>query len=185
MFIKDSLNRKLHTQKRNTIFIALVSVLTIIGTTLQSSPQSHAFNLDEISDFNGLSGIDLSNNCVALECNNQQTVDNSKNISGNTNSNIVSESDNTNIVANGNSSQSERPTCVGCFEDAGLTTQQEVAVLGAFSVNSFEELCNQIQGGDPDDVLTTLLLVAELPVDLADEIRDCLIEAGVVAYTQG
>jgi hypothetical protein len=45
------------------------------------SQKSNALDIDELSSFKGLSDIGLSNNCVAFECNNQQTVDNSKTIS--------------------------------------------------------------------------------------------------------
>ncbi len=66
-------------QSRIAFAMALISVLTI-GMIIQSLPQSNALDINDLTGFEGLSEFGLSNNCVAIECNNQQTIDNSKTI---------------------------------------------------------------------------------------------------------
>lgn len=112
-----------------------------------------ALDIEELGDINGLSDIGLSNTCVASECNNQQSVDNSKIISGNTNINIGSESDITDVGELGNSSQPDNqfnepnpPTCLECFHKSYLTSFQLESIFKAYGVSSLAELGAKLQG---------------------------------------
>lgn len=151
------------------------------------SQQSIAFSIDKLSDYDGLSDIGLGNNCVAFECNNQQTVDNSKAITGNTNSNIISESDNANIDTSMSTNQpvgSNPPllTCVQCFENANLTPEQETDLFSIIpgQPDSFGELCSLIKNSNAADFELALIEGAFLTEAQAKSLVNCLVEAGIL-----
>lgn len=184
----ENIKKVLTNRYTIVIILALVSVLTL-GITTPSYQQSNALGFDDLSSINGLSGLSLSNNCVAFECNNQQTVDNSKTITGNTNSNIVSESDNTNIGTQRNSSQSNPSdgsnpplTCVECFENAGLTPNQEQLILQTYDFPSFEAFCAAVSGGGGDQENFTNFLITQIGLETsqAQALAKCLTEAGIL-----
>lgn len=108
-------------------------IATILITSLMNISNVNAFNIDQLDNFKGLSDIGLSNNCVSFECDNQQTIDNSKTISDNTDSNIVSESDNTNIVTGKNSTELPETT---------LTVTKEIRCEATFSTPDGAAVCN-------------------------------------------
>lgn len=174
---------KLSCKKNATpILITLLFILTI-GLADQFQQRSNAFDLNDLENIQGLSGIELNNNCVAFECNNQQTVNNSKTITGNTNSNIVSESDNTNIRTNdlhGNSSQTPNlpnepnpPTCLECFERSHLNSFQLDTIFMAYNVQSLEELCEKLQGTSSHDFSSRMGSLG-ITIDL-----QCFIDSGI------
>jgi hypothetical protein len=186
MSITNNFMNLFHNPSRITFVITLVSLLTI-GMTIQSLPQSNALDINELGNFEGLPDIGLSNNCVAFECNNQQTVDNRKTISDNTNSNIISESDNTDIGAtHGSSSQSDGSSqpliCVQCFENANLTPEQQTDLFSIIpgQPDSFEELCPLIQNSSAANFELVLIEGAFLTQDQAEALVDCLVEAGIL-----
>ena len=172
-------------QSRIAFAMALISVLTI-GMIIQSLPQSNALDINDLTGFEGLSEFGLSNNCVAIECNNQQTIDNSKTITDNTNSNIVTESDDTNISSSGNANQpngSNPPlTCVQCFENANLTPEQETDLFSIIpgQPNSYAELCPLIQNSNAANFELALIEGAFLSEAQAKALVDCMIEAGIL-----
>lgn len=185
MSVNNYFRKILHIQSRIIIVITLVFVLTI-STSMQLQQRSNALDLDELTSFKGLSNIGLNNNCVAFKCNNQQTVDNSKTVSNNTNSNIVSESDNTNIGPSKNTNQPSgsdpSPTCVECFENANLTSQQQSDLFSIIpgSPNSFAELCPLIKNTNAANFELALIEGALLTQDQAKALVDCLINAGIL-----
>lgn len=142
--------------------------------------KSNALDIGELGSFNGLSDIGISNNCVAFECNNQQTVDNSKTISNNTNSNIVSESDNTNISTGENSNKPNGPTCVVCFENANLTLDQEQLLLALGKVSSIEEFCPTLVDVSVEEFTEALTFAGVDNEQQAQSLVDCLVEAGLL-----
>lgn len=184
MSIIDNFGKYHRNCCRIAIVFTLVTVLTL-GTTLQSGQQSNALDIDKLSDFKGLSDLGLSNNCVAFECNNQQTVDNSKTIRDNTNSNIISESDSAYIdITTSNSSQPNPPlTCVDCFEKANLTPEQEQELFSIFvdPVSSYRDICLLLsQDTSAASFKDTLIQLAELSEEQADIIVDCLVDLRVI-----
>ena len=82
-----SINNKLNALFRNrssiVIVLALVSMLAVIIYSSISAQQLNAFDINELSNFTGLSGLSLDNNCITLDYNNLQTVDNRTTFSNN------------------------------------------------------------------------------------------------------
>lgn len=178
-------NNKIHNQGKIPVIVVTMVLVLTLGTTGQSQ-QSIAFSIHELGDFKGLSDMELSNNCVAFECNNQQTVDNRKTISDNTNSNIISESDNANIDTSVSTNQpggnSPPLTCVQCFENANLTQEQKTDLFSIIpgQPNSYAELCPLIQNSSAADFELALIEGAFLTEAQAKSLVNCLVEAGIL-----
>lgn len=185
MSVNNYFRKLSYDQSRITILLALVFVLTT-GVTIQSLQQSNALDINDLTRFKWLSDFKLDNSCIAFECNNQQTVDNSKTISNNTNTNIISESNNTSIATSKNLNQpggSYSPlTCVECFENANLTPQQQSDLFSIIpgSPDTFAELCPLIMGTNAANFELALIEGAFLTQDQAEALVDCLVNAGVL-----
>ena len=171
----------LHSRNNYSMVITLVSVLTMVLTF--GSQQSFAIDIGDIWNFGGGTNIELGNDCRAIECDNEQTVDNSKTITDNVNSNIVSESSNTIIDTSGsavNSSQSNNqpdvpnsPTCLECFEKSHLDSFQLESIFNAYGVTSLEELCAKLQGTSAQDFFSRM---GNLHITIDS---DCFLQSGV------
>lgn len=181
MNIKDNHLNRHRYQDKIMIAVGLVSVMILgfIGGSLQ---QTHAFDLGDFNSFGGGSNIGLGNECQAIECNSEQTVDNSKTISNNINSNIVSESSNTNIGTKGNTSQPVVFTCVQCFEKAKLTLEQQEALFELAQRTSYEELCSFISQTPPEQMVLILVHIG-LNQQEAQALTNCLVKAGALQET--
>lgn len=161
MLVLNNINL-INNQTKISIVILFISIMAF-GLIIQSQQNAFALDIEELGDIDGLPYIGLSNTCVAFECNNKQSIDNSKTISGNTNSNIISESDNTNIGELGNSSQLNNqsndpnpPTCLECFDKSHLTSFQLESIFEAYGVSSLAELCAKLQGTNSQEFFSRM-----------------------------
>lgn len=180
---------KIQNQQKITIVIGLISILTV-GMTSQFQQQSNALDINELGNFKGLSELGPSNNCVAFECNNHQTVDNSKTITDNSNSNIVSESDNTNIVGpNGDSSPPDLGSgqlgCFQCFQNSGISSD----AIKALALNlvppgeTYQDICEKLPVISEDEFLKAISNIGPLiSSEQVEQLINCLKGAGYFQF---